>query len=189
MNRDPRPPDDDPNGSGGDPGAEDPGAAGGPSAGGPEPADDPDLELFMAGLRTVQPQARPAPAGELAAAAAVFAVRGPGVPTADLVGDSVEAPAGALRAVPDGGPRYLLLRTREAEIRLEVTGSGGHRDIVGRLSPARSGSVEVRNPGSARDAPLDRDGAFTSRGVPRGPVRLLFRADGRPLVATPWLTV
>ncbi|WP_344091460.1 hypothetical protein, partial [Nocardiopsis composta] len=121
--------------------------------------------------------------------AAAFAARTPGVPTADLVGDSVEASAGGLRDVPDDGPRYLLLRTGEAEIRLEVTPNRGHRDIAGRLSPARAGSVEVRDPASVRDAPLDRDGAFVTRGVPRGPVRLLFLADGRPVVATPWLTV
>ncbi|MFC7741868.1 hypothetical protein ACFQXA_14290 [Nocardiopsis composta] len=107
----------------------------------------------MAGLRTVHPQARPVEAEELAAAAAAFAARTPGVPTADLVGDSVEASAGGLRDVPDDGPRYLLLRTGEAEIRLEVTPNRGHRDIAGRLSPARAGSVEVRDPASVRDAP------------------------------------
>ncbi|WP_046471289.1 hypothetical protein [Allosalinactinospora lopnorensis] len=133
----------------------------------------------------------PMPAGMRASVHAAFAKRRADSMFADVHEDSADTPHQGLRDTGDfaAAPRYVCLRAAGVEVRLEITASDGRRDIVGRLTPPGAPAVEVRCPYRVTRHEVDADGAFVVRGVPKGPVSLVFQRRGRAAVTTRWMAV
>jgi hypothetical protein len=85
--------------------------------------------------------------------------------------------------------RRVSFRTSGLMIELEIAGSGGSRQMTGRLIPAQSGVVEIRGVVAVE---ADARGRFTAEAVPPGQVsvrcRLGTEAD-RAQVATGWVAL
>ncbi|MBB4933065.1 hypothetical protein F4561_003885 [Lipingzhangella halophila] len=133
----------------------------------------------------------PMPDTMRASVRAAFAARRSDSVFADVHEDGVDSPRGDLRdgESPLGAPRYVWLRAPGVEVRLEITAIDGQRDIVGQIDPAEAATVEVRCPYRVTRHDIDANGAFVARGVPKGPVSLLFQRTSEPSVTTRWIAI
>ncbi|RNL87440.1 hypothetical protein EFW17_01080 [Halostreptopolyspora alba] len=132
----------------------------------------------------------PMPESTRSAVRAAFAGRRTDSVFADVHEDNADSPGEGLRAGVSalGTPRYVELRASGVEVHLEITALDGQRDIVGHISPADASTVEVRCPYRVTRHEIDANGAFVARGLPKGPVSLLFQRTGEAPVTTRWIT-
>ncbi len=136
-------------------------------------------------LRAAQDLVDPVPAHLLDRALGAFAWRTIDADLAELVFDSVTEPA-AVRS--DEQPRLLTFRASAATLEFELTPHGTALRLVGRVSPAAPGTLEVRAGDDTLVVTPDDLGRFTAGDVRPGPLQLRWRpAAGGPPVVTEWL--
>ncbi|TQN32269.1 hypothetical protein FHX37_2219 [Haloactinospora alba] len=146
--------------------------------------------LFMEELRRAHAAPEPTTDEIRATARALSSNRRHGALLAELEEDSADCPAGGLRetsALTD--TRYAWFHDSTVTVRLEIVAFDGQRDVVGRVTPAPDSPVLLQRADSTSSHPVDPDGAFTARGLARGPLSLLVLPPGGPMVATRWITV
>lgn len=138
------------------------------------------LDALDAAIEAAQPM--PASATELARAA--WDARALDAEFAELVADSLAAPA-AVRAV--AGPRLLSFSAREVvlEVEHEPVGVGEHR-VAGQLLPARPARVTLQWGSEALSTVADAAGRFAFEPVGEGTVRLRVDDAGDRAVVTAW---
>jgi hypothetical protein len=139
-------------------------------------------EELLARVREAFVQLEPVPAEVLATGRAAFACREPGAALADLTGDHDAAAAGVR-----SGSRLLTFAGPDAEVEIEVTGSGADREIAGRLAPAGPARIRVRHPDGELAARADRTGHFAVSAVPAGLISLVFLLPDATSIVTSWV--
>jgi hypothetical protein len=139
-------------------------------------------EELMARVREVFGALEPVPVEVFAAGRAAFAHREPGAALADLTGDH-EAAAAGVRS----GSRLLTFAGPDAEVEIEVTGSGTDREISGRLAPPGPARIRVRHSDGELAALADRTGHFAVSAVPAGLISLVFRLPDATSIVTSWV--
>lgn len=135
-------------------------------------------------LRAAQDLIDPVPAHLLDRAVGAFAWRTIDADLAELVFDSVTEPA-TVRG--DDQPRLLTFRASAATLEFELTPHGAALRLVGRISPAAPGDLEIRAGGDTLVVTPDDLGRFTAAGVRPGPLQLRWRPTGGAQVVTEWL--
>jgi hypothetical protein len=124
----------------------------------------------------------PVPA-DAAATAVAADLGGVDAELAELVFDSLlDDRAVAVRDEPGGDLRSLTFAAGGRTIEVDVSDA----DVVGRVTPAAGGSVELEQPRGRRSVPVDDLGRFRAPVAP-GPLRLRFGVGGAA-IATPWIT-
>jgi hypothetical protein len=139
-------------------------------------------EELMAAVQQAFAELDPVPAEVLAAGRAAFDCREPGAALADLTADHGAAAAGVR-----SGARLLTFAGPDAEVEIEVTGSGADREIAGRLEPPGPARIRVRHPDGEVVARADRTGHFAVSAVPAGLVSLVFRLPDATSIVTSWV--
>lgn len=135
-------------------------------------------------LRAAQDLVDPVPERLLDRAVGVFTWRTVDADLAELVFDSLSEPA-AVRG--DDQPRLLTFRAATATLEFELAPHGAALRLVGRVSPAAPGDLEIRGGAGTVVVTPDDLGRFTAGDVPPGPLQLRWRpATGSPVV-TEWL--
>jgi hypothetical protein len=139
-------------------------------------------EELMARVQEAFAELEPVPAEALAAGRAAFACREPGATLADLTADHDAAAAGVRSS-----SRLLTFAGPDAEVEIEVTGSGADREIAGRLVPPCPARIRVRHPDGEVATRADRTGHFAVSAVPAGLVSLVFRLPDATSIVTSWV--
>jgi hypothetical protein len=136
-------------------------------------------------LRAAQDLVDPVPAHLLDRAVGGFAWRTIDADLAALVFDSVAEPA-----TVRGGeqPRLLTFRADASTLEFELTPAGATLRLVGRISPATPGELELRAGTGTVVVTPDDLGRFATGDVPPGPLQLRWRPTGGRAVVTEWLT-
>jgi hypothetical protein len=152
--------------------------------------DDDDTERD---LRAAQDLVDPVPAHLLDRAVGGFAWRTIDADLAALVFDSVTEPAtvrgaGLDRAGGGAQPRLLTFRADASTLEFELTPAGATLRLVGRVSPAAPGELELRAGTGTVVVTPDDLGRFSTADVPPGPLQLRWRPTGGRAVVTEWLT-
>ena len=110
---------------------------------------------------------------------------------ADLLTDSsLDEQAMALARGGAAPVRYVIFAAGALTIDLEVHVEGERRTLLGQLSPAAVGRVEIERPAGAEPEAVDADrfGRFRLMLAQGGPIRLTL-PDRTPPVQTSWVTV
>jgi hypothetical protein len=141
-----------------------------------------DDDRLLALVGEVLDRIDPVPADATATAVAAD-LGGVDAELADLVFDSLlDERAVAVRAEPGSDVRSLTFTAGARTIEVDVSGA----DVVGRVTPAGAGTVELEQPRGRRSVAVDDLGRFRAPLAP-GPLRLRF-GIGSAAVATPWIT-
>lgn len=141
-------------------------------------------DQLLAQVRTAFTELDPVPGGVLAAGTAAIRWRVPGAVLAELAADQDAACAGIR-----GDSRLLTFTGPDVAVEIEVIGSGGDRELIGRLAPPAPAEVAVRHPGGELTVWADRSGNFTVTRVPAGPVSLVFWLPDASSVVTSWISL
>lgn len=155
-------------------------------------SDEEEVEdaLFMEELRRAHAAPEPTTDEIRATARALNANRRHGALLAELEEDSADCLTGGLRETPTlADTRYAWFHDSTVTVRLEIIAFDGRRDVVGHVTPVPDAPVLLQRTDDTSSHPVDSDGAFTARGLARGPLSLLVRPPGSPMVATRWITM
>ncbi len=149
--------------------------------------DDDELEQE---LKSAEELLDPIPPRLLVDATDLFGWRTIDAELAELVFDSADTHAAAL-ARGSGHPRLLTFRASDLSIELELTGRRPERRIAGRLVPARSAEVEIRQGALQRTVTTDEFGRFSITSPGSGPVSIRCQPAGSTAswqVVTQWIS-
>lgn len=119
----------------------------------------------------------------------------PDAAVAELVSDSAQAGAPALRAAER--PRVLTFDADGSTLVVEIRPGtrfrepGHARQVIGQLLPPGPADIQVRSAGGGTvDVRADEHGRFRTGGLPDGPFAIVCRYDDpqRPRLVTRWTT-
>ena len=149
-----------------------------------------DDETMMEELRGLVGRVDPVPELVDEAARAAFTWRTVDAELAELMRDSAEAEALALRGVGTG-PRLLSFESPRVAIEAEVTVLGPReRRLAGQIVPPLAATVVFEQGGVRLTAQADELGRFAFDRVGAGPARLRATLpDGGMEIATPWTSL
>jgi hypothetical protein len=85
-------------------------------------------------------------------------------------------------------PRLLTFRASESTVEFELASDGLALRLVGRISPAAPGELEIRGAAHAVVVAPDALGRFVAGGLAHGPLQLRWRPAAGPQVVTEWLS-
>jgi hypothetical protein len=86
--------------------------------------------------------------------------------------------------------RQLSFRTSGLSIKLEITGTGQARRLMGRLIPRQSAVVDIRHERGVTTAQADSLGRFSADRVPLGQVSLRCHLGNEQApIVTGWITL
>jgi hypothetical protein len=138
-------------------------------------------------LRAAARQADPPPAHVLAVARGAHARAGLDGELLELQFDTLmDDAATPTRAGP--GRRVLRFGTPDCGAELELAGTRPV-DVVGQVSPAAAGVVELTHAGGVARAEIDDLGRFAVDVVPPGPVTLAWTVPDGRRVRTSWVAI
>lgn len=146
-------------------------------------------EALLVRLGSVFETVDPVPFAAQEAAVQSLSWRDPDAALAELVLDSLTAPA-TIRTRPATGPRLLTFAAGELSIEVEVADLGDSCRLLGQVVPPQPAEVEVRWKGGHVSVVADELGRFSAGPVPRGPISLACSLSNRVhRVVTSWVTV
>jgi hypothetical protein len=146
-------------------------------------------DVLVDRLRSIAKQVDPPPELVLEAARSAFLMREIDAELAQLVLDSAEDTALAMRGSLTMDPvRMLSFSTAVVSVEVQVTEVQQVRTLLGMATGARGG-VTVETPNTRVSATLDDHGRFIVEGVPAGIVRLHLVGTGGTPVTTSWVTL
>jgi hypothetical protein len=147
-------------------------------------------ETMLDELRGLVASVDPVPERLDEAARAAFPWRTVDAELAELMRDSAEAEALAVRSVGTG-PRLLSFESPRVAIEAEVTALGPReRRLAGQIVPPLAATVALEQGGARLTAQADELGRFAFERVGAGPARLRATLpDGGMEIATPWTSL
>jgi hypothetical protein len=147
-------------------------------------------ETMLAELRGLLARVDPVPERVDEGARAALTWRTVDAELAELMRDSAEADALALRG-PATGPRLLSFESPRVAIEAEVTVVGERvRRVNGQIVPPLAATVTLEQGGARLTAQADELGRFSFPRVGAGPARLRAALpDGGVEIATPWTSL
>ena len=101
-----------------------------------------------------------------------------------------QAGASAVRGSPEW--RQLSFPASGLTIKLEITGSGDDRRLMGQLIPRQPAAVDIRHADGVITVEADELGRFSAEAVPLGQISLRSRlgpVTDQSSVVTGWITV
>ena len=150
----------------------------------PEPDD-----LLHDRLREVLARVESPPRHLIEAAKASLEWRTVDADLAELLSDSADDPAVALRS--NGAPHLLTFSSGDTVVVLEVGPERQSRRVIGQIISPAAAHVEVRHSGGVISTAADVDGRFRASAVSPGPISVSCRFDepDRAPIVTSWVAI
>jgi hypothetical protein len=147
-----------------------------------------DDATLLAYLRQALREHETPPPRVVELAKASFALHRLDAELAALVADSLDEVTGPrVRSVR--APQLVCFESGDLAVEVELVPGGAGWRLVGQLDPSGSARIELRRPDGSSGAAVDADrrGRFALDVSGPGPISLLCRRPGRPVVVTAWV--